>query len=139
VRRLVLIVCNNISSRLVDWLLGGGRAGLLISKLWVLDDTEESIHLLEGDTLGLRDEEPDEDEHGEAEGAEDEVGSVSGLSDVDQHAGNGLGDDEVEEPLGGSGDGDVHGTETSGGDFGDKNPADGTPTELEDGGKEENA
>lgn len=129
-----------IGGRLVDGLLGDGCAGLLISELWVLvDNTEQSIHLLERDTLGLGDEEPHEDEHGEAERAEDEVGSVPALADADQHAGDGLSDDEVEEPLGGGADSDVHGAETCSGDLRDENPADGAPAELEDGGEEEDA
>lgn len=43
--------------------------------------------------------------------------------------------DKVEEPLCGSTDGHVQGTETSRRDLGDENPADWTPAELEETAK----
>ena len=77
--------------------------------------------------------------HGETERAEDEVGSVTSASNCSHHVGNGHGDDEVEEPLGGGSDGDVHGSKTGGWDLRDENPADGSPAELEENGEDENA
>ena len=38
-------------------------------------DAEEGVHVLEGHALGLGDEEPDEEEHGEGEGGEQDVGA----------------------------------------------------------------
>lgn len=54
-----------------------------------------------------------------------------------EHVGNSTGDNEVEEPLGSSSKSNVHGSETSGGNLGDVNPAGRTPAELEEGGEEE--
>ena len=56
---------------------------VLAVRLHVLDklgDTEEVVHLLERQTLGLGNEEPDEDEHGEAEGAVGEESSSAPLA-----------------------------------------------------------
>lgn len=36
-------------------------------------DAKELVHVLERSALGLGDEEPDEDEHGEGEGTKDQV------------------------------------------------------------------
>lgn len=58
-----------------------GVLGVVIHK-WLLgrvDHAKEPIHGLEGYTLGFGDEEPDEEEHREAEAAEDEVGSGAKL------------------------------------------------------------
>lgn len=133
-----LLLSNDIGL-VVGAVAGAANAGLLTSKLGVVDSTEELVHLLEGDTLGLGNEEPDKDEHGEGERAKDEVGTVTGLSDGGKHAGHGLGNDKVEKPLSGSTEGNVHGTETCSWDLRDKNPADGAPAELEECGKEEDA
>ena len=57
---------------------GGAMAVVLTVRFDVLDelsDTEDVVHLLERETLGLRDEEPDEEEHGKAEGSVDEEGT----------------------------------------------------------------
>lgn len=44
--------------------------------LGILCDTEQLIHSLQRDALGFRNEEPDEEEHGEAEAAKNEVGAT---------------------------------------------------------------
>ena len=75
---------------------------VLTVRLHVLDqlgDTEEVVHLLERQALGLGDKEPDEDEHGEAEGAVGEEGAVAALTHGGHHVGGCARDDEVEEPL----------------------------------------
>ena len=57
--------------------LGGGVSVLFAVELDLLDklrNTEEVVHLLEGETLGLGNKEPDEEEHAEAEaGVDDEA------------------------------------------------------------------
>ena len=59
--------------------LGGGalRMAFTVSLdiLNKLSDTEEVVHLLKRQALGLRDEEPDEEEHGETERAVDKKGT----------------------------------------------------------------
>lgn len=52
-------------------------ARLLIDGFCEFRDTEQIIHLLQRQALGLRDEEPDEEEHAETEGAVDEEGTES--------------------------------------------------------------
>lgn len=54
-----------------------GVVGVVLHKVLLrgVDHAKEPIHGLERDALGLGNEEPDEEEHGEAEAAEDEVGS----------------------------------------------------------------
>lgn len=74
--------------------------------------------------LGLGDEEPDEDEHAQTKAGEGDEGAVAADAHGDEHVGYGPGDDEVEEPLGGSSEGDVEATETSSRDLGDVDPAD---------------
>lgn len=74
--------------------------------------------------LGLGHEEPDEDEHGQTEARERDEGAVAALAHGDEHVGHSAGDDEVEEPLGGGGEGDVEATEAGGRDLGHVNPAD---------------
>lgn len=64
-----------------------------------LGDAEEVVHLLERQALGLRNEEPHEDEHGEAEGAVGEESAVAALAHGGHHVGGCACDDEVEEPL----------------------------------------
>jgi hypothetical protein len=89
--------------------------------------------------LGLRDEEPDENEHAETEAGESDESTIAARSHGDQHVRNCASDDEVEEPLGGSGEGDVETTETSSRDLGNVDPADRSPTPLEERRKEVNA
>ena len=52
---------SSIGGGLMDF---SGRAdgSLFAGKFWAFDNAEECIHLLERDTLGLWDEEPDEEE-----------------------------------------------------------------------------
>lgn len=81
----------------------------------------------------------DKEEHAETEGTEDEICSVTTPSDSDQHDWDGLSNNEVEEPLGCCSESDVHGTKTSSWNLGNKNPADRTPSKLEDACEEEDA
>lgn len=74
--------------------------------------------------LGLGNEEPDEDEHAQAEAGESDESTVSALAHGHQHVGHGASDDKVEEPLSGGGERDVETAETSGWDLGDVDPAD---------------
>lgn len=81
------ILVSNLLALLTDLRLalhinlgGSSRAVTLPVGLDVLDelgDTEEVIHLLERQTLGLGNEEPDEGEHEEAEGAIDKEGAIT--------------------------------------------------------------
>lgn len=69
------------SSLAIEIELGGSAVAVCLAvSLNVLDelsDTEQVVHLLERKTLGLGDEEPHEEEHGEAEGAVDEEGTAT--------------------------------------------------------------
>jgi len=125
---------GDVSILLVD---GGAAVALLVDELGWGGHAEEFVHLLERHSLGLWDEEPGEREHGQAERTEDEVSSVSSTSNSSHHVRNGDGNHEVEEPLGGCSDSDVHGTKTGGGDLRDENPADWSPAELEEDGEDE--
>lgn len=60
-------------------------------------------------------------------------------SDSSQHKRRSTGNDEVEQPLGSGSESDVQGSETSSGDFGDVDPADGAPAELEETSEQEDA
>lgn len=105
---------------------------LLVRRRPVISDTKQLIHVLERDALGLGHEEPDKDEHAEAEAAKDQIGAVAVGTDGDQHGGHGAGDDEVEEPLGGGGVRDVERAQAGGGNLRGVDPAGGTPAELEE-------
>jgi hypothetical protein len=74
--------------------------------------------------LGLRNEEPDEDEHAQAEAGEGDECTVTALAHGHQHVGHSAGNDQVEEPLGGGGERHVQATETSGRNLGNVDPAD---------------
>jgi hypothetical protein len=67
--------------------------------------------------LGLGNQEPDEDEHGEAEAGERDESTVTALAHGGQHVGDSTRNDQVEEPLCGGGEGDVQATQTSGRDL----------------------
>lgn len=74
--------------------------------------------------LGLGNEEPDEDEHAQAEAGECDECTVTALTHGHQHVRDSTSNDEVEEPLGGGGERHVEATETSGRDLGNVDPAD---------------
>lgn len=76
------------------------------------------VDLLQGETLGLRDEEVGVDKGAGAEGTPDEedLGLEVALVGVD-HVGGDDGDDAVPEPVGGGGEGDTAGTDGEGEDF----------------------
>lgn len=115
------------------------RLPIILQLLDQLSDTEQVIHLLERNTLCLRDEEPNEEEHGEAERAIDEESTIAALADGNQHVGRSTGYDEVEKPLRRGRKGDVHGSQPRGRDLRDVDPAAGSPAELEEGGEQEDA
>jgi len=92
--------------------------------LSLLDGTEQDIHVLKLEALGLLDEEEDEGAHAEAEDAEHDEGAVA---DVVHGAGRDLGDAEVEEPLGGGAHADAVGAQPRGEDLGEVDPGDGAP------------
>lgn len=60
-------------------------------------------------------------------------------TDSSQHPGDSTGNDKVEQPLCRSSKGDVQTAETGSRDFRDVDPADRTPSELEESGEEEDA
>jgi hypothetical protein len=80
------------------------------TSLLLINGTEDEIHLLEGAALGLFEEYNHKDAHGETEDAEHEESSPANLVDG---ARSHLGNDEVEQPLGGCTEADTIGTETS--------------------------
>ena len=72
---LLALLTNDVLA--IDADLSDGAVVLTVS-LDVLDelgDTEQVVHLLERQTLGLRNEEPNKDEHGETEASVDEESS----------------------------------------------------------------
>lgn len=86
-------------------------------------------------TFGLRHEESYA-AHREAEAAEDEVGSISMCSDIDEHYRRGTSDSEIEDPLRACGHGDIHSSKTIRGYFGDIYPAHRAPSKLKRCGKQ---
>ncbi|EGX90741.1 hypothetical protein CCM_07161 [Cordyceps militaris CM01] len=93
-------------------------------------DTKELVHLLERQALSFGDEEVDKDAHEEAKAAKHEIHAVPGAAHGALHGEHGSSGNEVEEPLSGSGDGDVEGTQAGGGNFADEDPACRAPAEL---------
>lgn len=112
------------------------QAALRVRDLGI-HDAEDLVHLLERHALRLRNKEPREEEHGEAERAVYEIRPVPAASDGGHHVRGGARDDEVEQPLRGRGQRDVGGSQARGGDLGDVDPAHGAPAELEEGCEEE--
>ena len=86
------------------------------------------VDLLQGQTLGLGDEEVGVDEGAGAEGTPDEedLGAKVALVGVD-HVGGDDGDDAVPQPVGGGGEGDTTGTDGQGEDLADDDPGTGAP------------
>ena len=77
-----------------------------------------------GTHLRLRHQEPSKDEHGGAEAGEGDESAVAAAAHGDEHVGDGARDDEVEEPLGGGGEGDVEGAQARRRDLRHVDPAD---------------
>jgi hypothetical protein len=149
-----------------DLNLRTGRPAFFIHVL-ILDDAKDVVHLLERDTFSLRHQKVREDEHRETEGATKsitsayasrtkhagggsfsrrgggslpvyEVRSIAALPNGDHHVRRSPRNDEVEEPLGGGRETNVHGAQPRTGDLGDVDPADWAPAKLEERGEEEN-
>ena len=141
-------------------LVNGDRGGVdafFISQLGIAWCTEEGVHSdlfcqfrwcgqgnnwdipLERNTLGLRNQKPGENKHREAEASKDEVSSISSSANSCQHVRDSLSYDKIEQPLGGSGDSYIHGSQTRSRDLRYENPADGSPSELEECSKQEDA
>ena len=72
---LLALLTNDLLAVETDFVDGGTALTVSLDVLDELGNTEEVIHLLKRQTLGLRDEEPDEEEHGETEGSVDKEGS----------------------------------------------------------------
>lgn len=102
-----------------------------------INDTKDLVHLLERHALRLRDKEPREEEHGEAEAAIDEIRPVARIADGRHHVRGGAGNDKVEQPLGRGSQRDVGGSQTRSRDLRDVDPADWAPSELEEGCEQE--
>lgn len=115
---------------------GRREAPLIVCDLCV-DDPENLVHLLKRNTLGLWDKEPCKDEHGETERPEDEVCTVSRPTNCSHHVRGGTSNNKVEQPLSRSGHGDVGGSQAGSRNLGNINPANGTPSKLEEGCKQE--
>lgn len=96
VRYYLLALLTNdllaIKANLVD---GSATLAIGLDVLDELGDTEQVIHLLKGQTLGLGNEEPDKEEHGETECAVDEERSVAVKADGDHHVGSGASDNWI--------------------------------------------
>lgn len=97
----------------------GGTGGSLLHHL---------VDLLEGKTLGLRDEEVSVDESASAQGAPDkeDLSAEVTLVRVDHVRGDD-GDDAVPQPVRGGGEGDTTGTDGEGEDLADNDPGAGAP------------
>ena len=89
---------------------------------------EELIHLLESTTLGLWEHQEDVDGHANTEGSKDEVGAVL---DILKSWGNSVGQDEVESPVGSSGERDGLGTDTKRVNLSRVGPRNGSPRDGE--------
>lgn len=114
--------------------VGEGGGGLPGSRLARRDFIQHLVNLFKSKTLGFGNKEVSVDN---AEGAkstpeEEDAGLHVGIFGTDQ-VGSDETDDEVPEPVGGSGKGDTTGTDGKREDFTNKNPGTGTPG----GGKEE--
>jgi len=123
-----------LSSSLLLLHTGEGGGGLPGSRLARRDFIQHLVNLFKSKTLGFGNKEVSVDN---AEGAkstpeEEDAGLHVGILGTDQ-VGSDITDDEVPEPVGGSGKGDTTGTDGEREDFTNKNPGTGTPG----GGKEE--
>lgn len=94
---------------------------------------------LKTQAFGLGNQEPDEKEHGKAAAAEEEVCPIARLPHRFEHMGNRLSHHKVEEPLRGSGYGDVHGSKASSRDLRHNNPAARSPAKLKESSEKVNA
>lgn len=112
------------------------EASFVVRNLCV-DNSEDLVHFLKRHTLGLRDEEPGEKEHRETETPVNEVCTVSTSTNSSHHIRGGASNDEVEQPLGSSGQRDIGGSQTSSWDLRDINPANRSPPKLEKGCEQE--
>jgi hypothetical protein len=74
--------------------------------------------------LSLGDEEPNEDEHAQAEAGERDECTVTALTHGHQHVRHSASNDEVEEPLSSSGERHVETTEAGSGNLRDVDPTD---------------
>lgn len=111
---------------------GRWEASLGVRDLGV-DDPKDLVHFLKRHTLGLRDEEPGEKEHRETETPVDEVCTVSTLTNSSHHIRGSASNDEVEQPLGSSGQRDIGGSQTSSWDLRNIDPTNRSPPKLEKG------
>lgn len=114
----------------------GWEASLGVRNLGV-DNSENLVHFLERHTLGLRDEEPGEKEHRETETPVDEVCTVSTSTNSSHHIRGSASNNEVEQPLGSSGQRDIGGSQTGSWDLRDIDPANRSPPKLEKGCEQE--
>lgn len=89
--------------------------------------------------LSLRNEEPNEDEESSSKSREQDESTIATLAHGHEHVGHSASDYQVEEPLGGSTEGNIEPTKASSRNLRDVNPADRSPTPLEEGGEEVDA
>ena len=92
---------------------------------------EQGVHLLEGNALGLGDEEEGPDAHEGDDAPEDEVSAVAKAGD---HVRGGAGDEEGPEPGVGGGNGDAEHADVEGEDLGRVGPGDALPSGADDEG-----
>jgi hypothetical protein len=119
------------------------------------------IHPLKTHSLGLRDKEPDEEEHREAASTEEKVGSVTSFPHMTipkpvtpsvlfteyyvhhnmraSHMRHGLCNNEIKKPLRSGCESNVHSPKPCSWDLGHNNPAARTPSKLKECGKKEDA
>jgi len=86
---LLALLTNDLLAIKTDLVDGSAALAIGLDVLDELGDAEQIIHLLEGQTFGLGNEEPDEEKHGETEGAVDEERSVAVEANGDHHVGGG--------------------------------------------------
>ena len=111
---------------------------------WLFLAAPELGHIFEGLAFGLGHEAPYEEGGDDADDAVEAVGEpmaevVAGLQVHVEHRHEGGGDDEVEDPLEGYGNGHGSAADGVGEDLGDEHPADGAPREHEGGGIDHDA
>ena len=97
------------------------------------DGAEDDVHLLEGKTLGLWNEEPDEEGADEGEDAEEDIGAVGHAG---EHVGGDLTDYEVVHPVGRGSESDAVWTAGNWPDLCDDDPGTWSPRVSETGNED---
>ena len=97
------------------------------------------VHPLQTQPLRLRNQEPHIEEHTKAEAPKDEVRSIPMCPNILHHMRHRLSNHKIEQPLRGSRKCNIHSSQSCGRYLRHDNPAARSPSELEEGCKEEDA